>query len=80
MILDITDGKHSEAVRSLQASPGVWRVDALEGQRDVITLIKASNRMRLAKRLVRALASIETITDDLQVLPIYDGSSVKSRF
>ena len=80
VILNITDGKHSEAVHSLQAILGVRWVDALEGQWDVITMIEASNRVRLAKQLVQALAAIETITEDLQVLPTHDGSSVKSKF
>ena len=80
VILDIVNGKHSEAVQSLQAIPGVRGVDVLEGQWDIIMAIEASNRMRLAKHLVRALASVETITEDLQVLPTHDGSSVKSKF
>ncbi len=80
VVLNITDGKQSEAVQSLQASPGVQWVDTLEGQWDIITIIEASNRMRLAKQLVRALASVETITEDLEILPAHDGSSVKSKF
>ncbi len=79
MILDIIDGKHGEAVQSLQANPGVRWVDVLEGQWDIIIAIEASNRMRLAKHLVRALATVETITEDLQVLPTCDGSSMESK-
>ena len=78
-ILDVVEGKHSEAVQSLQANPGVQWVDVLEGQWDIITAIQASNRMRLAKHLVRALAVVENITEDLQVLPTCDGSSMESK-
>lgn len=80
MILNIVDGKQSEAVQSLQATAGVRWVDVLEGEWDVITIIEASNRTHLARCLVRALESIETITEDLQVLPTCDGSCMESRF
>ena len=80
VILNITDGKHSEAVHSLQTISGVRWVDVLEGQWNVITIIEASDLMRLAKQLVQAIASLETITEDLQVLPTHDGSSIKSSF
>ncbi|MDD5289554.1 MAG: hypothetical protein PHY28_10660, partial [Dehalococcoidales bacterium] len=73
VILDIMEGKHSEAVQSLQTSPGVRWVDTLEGQWDVITAIEASNRMRLAQLLVRAIYSVDTITVDLQLLPTCDA-------
>jgi len=78
MILDIMNGKHSEAVQRLQATPGVRWVDALEGQWDVITAIEASNRMRLAQLLVRAISSVETITEDIQLLPTSNGTSIQS--
>ena len=80
VILEIMEGKRSEAVQRLQANPSVRWVDELEGQWDVITIIEASNRMRLAKHLVRALATVEAITEDLQVLPRSTRyvSSVKS--
>jgi len=79
MILDIMEGKHGEAVQNLQATPGVQWVDVLEGQWDVITAIEASNRSRLAQLLVRAISSVETITEDIQLLPTYDGSNIESK-
>ena len=78
MILDIMEGKHGEAVQNLQATPGVQWVDVLEGQWDVIVVIEASNRQRLARLLVQSLASVENITEDLQLLPAHDGYSVQS--
>ena len=77
VILDITEGKYGEAVQSLRANPGVQWVDTLEGQWDLIMAIEASNRLRLAKFLVRALASVETITEDLQLLVTGNGSTVQ---
>jgi uncharacterized protein with GYD domain len=79
VILNIMEGKRSEAVQSLRANPGVRWVDVLEGQWDVITAIEASNRSRLAKLVVRAISSVETITEDIQLLPTYDGSSMESK-
>jgi len=78
VILNIMDGKHSEAVQSLQATPGVRWVDVLEGQWDVITAIEASSRPRLAQLLVRAISSVETITEDIQLLPTNNGPSAQS--
>jgi len=79
LILNITADKHIEAVNSLQANPGVRWVDVLEGQWDIITAIESSNRMRLAKHLIQALASVEAITEDLQVLPTNNGYSIESK-
>lgn len=80
VILNITNGKHSEAVQILQTNPVVQWVDMLEGQWDIIMIIEASDRTRLAKHVVQALASVETITENLEILPARDGSSVKSKF
>jgi hypothetical protein len=80
VILDIINGKHSEAAQRLRANPGVRWVDVLEGQWDVITAIEASNRPCLAQRLVRAISSIETITEDIQLLPSLDGDGKRSNF
>ena len=79
LILDIMEGKHSEAVQSLRANPGVRRVDVLEGQWNIIMIIEASNRMRLAQLLIRAISSVDTITEDLQLLPTCDGSSMEPK-
>ena len=80
VILDIIDGKHSEAAQRLRANPGVQWVDVLEGQWDIITAIEASNRSRLAQLVVRAISSVETITEDIQLLPSCDGSDKESKF
>jgi len=80
LILDITEGKQNEAVQSLRVNPGVRWVDVLEGQWDVITAIEASNRTRLAQRLVRAISSVETITEDIQLLPSLNGADKESTF
>lgn len=78
MILDIMEGKHSEAVRRLRANPGVLWVDVLEGQWDVITAIEASNRSRMAQHVVQAISSVETITEDIQLLPTTNRPSAQS--
>jgi hypothetical protein len=79
VILDVMEGKHSEAVQSLRANPGVQWVDVLEGQWDVITAIEAPNRSRLAQLVVRAISSVETITEDIQLLPSRDGADKESK-
>jgi hypothetical protein len=49
--------------------PGVVIVDALEGPPDVIMVVEASERQKLAELTIRALASVETVTEGLSVLP-----------
>jgi len=79
VLLDIVDGKSEYAIQALRNKTGVVLVDWLEGQWDVITAIEASNRMRLAQLLVQAISSVDTITEDLQLLPTCDGSSMESK-
>ena len=72
ILLDIADGKAKQAIKVLRESPGVLMVDALEGPPDVIIVMEALERQQLAKLAVQALASVETMTDHVSVLPTKD--------
>jgi len=69
ILLDIVDGKAEQAVEVLRKSLGIVMVDALESPPDVIIVIEAINREQLAKLTNRALASVETITEHVCLLP-----------
>ena len=75
VLLDIADGKAEEAAQILQESPGVVMADALEGPPDVVVLIEAPKRERLAKWTIEALSSVETLTEQVRLLPTRDGSN-----
>lgn len=69
VLLDIVDGKIEQALKVLQKSPGVVMADTLEGPPDVIIVIEAPERQQLAELTVQALASVESITENVCLLP-----------
>ena len=75
ILLDIEDGKSEEAAQVLRGKPGVVLADPLEGPPDVIVLVEAPDRKKLAELTVRALAEVESMTEGLQLLPAQDGQA-----
>ena len=73
ILLDIVDSKAEQATEALRESPGVVMADALEGPPDVIVVVEAPERQRLAKLTIQALASVETMTAHIQLLPTRGG-------
>jgi hypothetical protein len=69
ILLNIADGKAEQVTKVLRESPGVVMADALEGPPDVIIMMEASERQQLAKLTIQALASVETITEHVYLLP-----------
>ncbi len=57
----------------MRGKPGVVKADLLEGPPDVIVVVEASNRQELAELTMQVLASVETMTEHLQLLPTRDG-------
>lgn len=54
-------------------------VDVLEGRPNGITMIQARDRGQLAKLTNWALASVETMTEGRQLLPIQNGCNTNPR-
>jgi hypothetical protein len=54
----------------LRGQPGVKMVDVLEGPPDVIVMLQARSRLELAELTSQALVSVESMTEDLKVLPV----------
>lgn len=69
VLLDVAKGKAEDVARSLEGKRGVTMVDVLENPFGVMIVIEASGRRSLAELTVEALASVETMTDGLVVLP-----------
>jgi len=69
LLLKIVQGKAEEAARLLRDAVGVVAVDVLEGPPDIIVLMEASGRSTLARLAVRVIASVEALTEDIQLLP-----------
>jgi hypothetical protein len=69
ILLDIADGKAEQVTKVLRESRGVVMADALEGPPDVIIVMEASERQQLAELTIRVLASVETMTERVCLLP-----------
>ena len=78
ILLDIVDGKTEQAVKVLRKSHGVIMADALESPPDVIVVIGAPTREQLARLTVQALASVESITEQVSLLPSRDMLNAKA--
>jgi len=69
ILLDIVDGKAAQVVQFLQGSPGVFIADAVEGPPDVIIVMEVPNQEQLAKLTNQAIASVETMTEHIHLIP-----------
>ena len=69
ILLDIVDGKAEQVAQTLQGSSGVVMADTVDGPPDVVIVMEAPNRQLLAKQVMQALASVETTTEDVCLLP-----------
>lgn len=78
VLLRVKENKSEQAIQALQNKAGVRLLDMLEGPPDVIMMVQAHERRRLAELTVAALASVEDITEDLQLLPTPDGCSASA--
>lgn len=78
VILDVIDGKPDQVVRSLRNKSGVVMADVLEDSSNVITVVEASERQRLAELTVRALASVESMAECLEIMPARDRHCASS--
>jgi len=75
VLLDIDDAKFEQAAQTLQGKSGVVIADALEGPPDVIMVIEASEREKLAELTMEALESVESMTEKVNLLPVQDKAS-----
>jgi len=73
VLLDIEHTRIGEAAETLRNMRGVRMVDVLEGPPNLLMLVQARNRQRLAEITNQALASVESMTQDVQLLPAQNG-------
>jgi uncharacterized protein (DUF2384 family) len=77
VLLNVVHEKQQQVVRALRGKPGVLMVDVVEGPPDVVVVLGARGRQRLAKLTIEALASVETMTEGLQLLPTRNRLSAR---
>ena len=73
VLLDIMDGKAKQVPQVLRKSPGVVMAAAVEGPPDVIMVVEASDRQKLAGLTGQALAAVESMTENFLLLPAEPG-------
>ena len=78
ILLDIVAGKAEQVTEVLRENPGVVMVDALEGPPDVIIVVEAVERQQLARLTVQALASVETMTEHVCLLPTRESPNTST--
>ena len=79
VLFNIVDKKAERAVQTLRHKEGVVIADSLEGHLDLIVMIEAPDRQKLAELLMPVIGSIDGITEDLQLLVSRDNG-FPSRF
>jgi hypothetical protein len=74
VLLDVVQEELAEVALTLRGRPGVAMLDVVEGPPDIIMVVEAHGRRRLADLTINAISSIENMTKDLKLLPVTDIS------
>ena len=82
VLLNVTSEKAEHVAQTLRSKPGVAIVDLLEGPPDVVLMVEAPNRQKLAELAAGALASVESMSEGIWLLPVPYGAtaSIKKAF
>ena len=79
VLLDAVEGKAHEVAQTLRNKPGVKMVDLLEGPPDIIVMLQARSRQKLAELTNKTFASVEKMADTWQLLPVQNGRNTASQ-
>jgi hypothetical protein len=79
ILLNVVENTADQVISAVRGSAGVTTVDAIEGSPDVMLVLEARNRKILADLTSRALASVETMTESITVLPSRDCCSISAK-
>ena len=79
VLIDAVEGKAGQIAQMMRGQPGVKMVNLLEGPPDVIVMLQARSGQKLAELTNRALASVEAVTENLQVLPVQNGYGMQAK-
>ena len=75
LLLDVAEEKADHVAGNLRRIAGIRIVDVIEGQHDVIAVVEAPERQRLAEITMRVFSSVENMIEDLKLLPVRNGLS-----
>ena len=77
LLIDTIGGKTGRVAEILRGKTGVSIVDLPVGRPDVIVMVQASSRQRLAELTNQAIASVESFTENIKVLPVQGNGEIK---
>ena len=72
MLLELTDVESDQVAQELQSQPGVVIADPLEGPPDILMMVEAPDRQKLAELAIKAIGSVESVAKGIRVLPSRD--------
>jgi hypothetical protein len=75
VLFEIVDGNREYAAQMLRSQTGVVFADRLEGHPDIIAMVEAPNRQRLAEAMMPVIGCIDGITEDLHLLVTRDNET-----
>ena len=76
VLLDIDNRRVRDAADTLRNARGVRAVDILEGSPNLVIVVQARSRQRLAEITNEALASVESMTENTQLLPVQSNGGI----
>ena len=68
ILLDVIEWQTEQVVERLRSIAGVRIVDRIEGNPNVIVLLEAPDRQRLAETLMQVISSVENVFEDMKLL------------
>jgi hypothetical protein len=69
VLVSVAEGFSDNVASILRCKPGVVMADVVEGQTNVVMVVEARHRLRLAQLTIQALAAVESMTDNVHLLP-----------
>ena len=69
VLVQVAEGHSEDVVSHLRRQPGVTMADVVEGQPDVIMVVEAQHRLKLAHLTIQALTAVETVTVGVHLMP-----------
>jgi hypothetical protein len=70
VLLDVMERRKQQVAHYLLGRRGVLMADITEGKPNVIFVAEAASRQKLAELTMRAIAAIESMIEDFNVLPV----------
>ncbi len=75
LLLKTVNGHSEEVAQVIRLNPGVVTVDLVEGKPDVIAVMEAGDRQKLAHQLMQVILCVENTIEDARILPTRDDSN-----